>query len=178
MQKINWRQLAGIGLASVLAITTASAQTPPQSPQTPKPAEQTAQRAAAEPLGQPTNIKLDITITDQTGPGEALKKVVTMVVADRGNGSIRSTGSVRAQGRVQINVDAYPTIVQNGAIRLRLGLEYNPRTLASDGPTEWSSLNEQISVILDAGKPMVISQAADPASDRKIMVEVRATLLK
>jgi hypothetical protein len=175
MQKITQRQLAGIVLVSALAITTAGAQTPARNtPQ--KPPEQATQRAPADPAGQPTNIKLDLTITDQTGPGEPAKKVVTMVVADRGNGSIRSVANVRAQ-RVQINVDAQPIILQNGAIRLRLGLEYNPRLTGTDAP-ESSSLNEQITVILDAGKPMIVSQAADPSSDRKIMVEVRASLLK
>ncbi len=129
-------------------------------------------------FGQPVNIKLDLTITDQTGPGDPLKKVVTMVVADRGMGSIRSLGSVRTQGRVQINVDARPHILQSGAIRLSLGLEYNPRTLGNDAPTEWSSLNEQITVVMAAGRPLVVSQAADPASDRKISVEVLATVMK
>jgi hypothetical protein len=124
------------------------------------------------------NIKLDVTITDQTGPGEPLKKVVTVVVADRGMGSIRSLGTVRTQGRVQINVDARPQILQSGAIRLTLGLEYNPRTLGNDAPTEWSSLNEQIVVVMAAGKPLVVSQAADPASERKISVEVLATVMK
>lgn len=147
-----------------------------QEAQKPKPADPAAQQP--EPTGQPVNIKLDLTITDQTGPGEPLRKVVTMVVADRGSGSIRSTGSVKAQGRVQINVDVQPRILQSGDIRLVLRLEYNPRTLGNDAPTEWSSLNEQIQVVLEAGKPLVVSQAADPASDRKIMVEVRATVMK
>ena len=128
--------------------------------------------------GQPVNIKLDVTITDQTGPGEPIRKVVTLIVADRTNGSIRSTGSVRSQGRVQINVDARPQILQSGAIRLMLGLEYNPRTLGNDAPTEWSSLNEQLGVVLQPGKPLLVSQAADPASDRKITVELTATILK
>lgn len=176
MQKITLRQLAAVAVVSTLALTNASAQTTSQPS---KPSDTVSVRPApADPVGQPMNIKLDFTITDQTGPGDPLKKVVTMVVADRGNGSIRSSGSVRAQGRVQINVDANPIILQNGAIRLRLGLEYNPRTTATDGPTESSSLNEQITVILDAAKSMIVSQAADPASDRKISVEVRATLMK
>ncbi|CAN5694335.1 hypothetical protein BH24ACI5_BH24ACI5_15600 [soil metagenome] len=128
--------------------------------------------------GQPVNIKLDVTITDQTGPGEPIRKVVTLIVADRTNGSIRSTGSVRSQGRVQINVDARPQILQSGAIRLMLGLEYNPRTLGNDASTEWSSLNEQLGVVLQPGKPLLVSQAADPASDRKITVELTATILK
>jgi hypothetical protein len=85
---------------------------------------------------------------------------------------------VRSQGRVQINVDARPQILQSGAIRLMLGLEYNPRTLGNDAPTEWSSLNEQLGVVLQPGKPLLVSQAADPASDRKITVELTATILK
>ena len=128
--------------------------------------------------GQAVNIKVDLTITDQTGSGEPLRKVVTMLVADREIGSIRSSGSVRNSRRVQINVDVRPQILQSGAIRVMLGLEYNPGTLGNDAPTEWSSLNEQIGVVLQPGQPLMVSQAADPASDRKITVELTATLLK
>jgi hypothetical protein len=39
-------------------------------------------------------------------------------------------------------------------------------------------LNERISTILESGKPLVISQAADPASDRRISVEARATVVR
>jgi hypothetical protein len=163
--------------AVVLLAAGAAAQQPPQpAPQAKPAAEQAAPRP--EGPGQPVNIKLDLTITDQTGPGEPLRKIVTMIVADGRNGSIRSTGSVRSQGRVQINVDARPQILSNSAVRLSLGLEYNPRTLGSDSPTEWSSLNEQIAVVLIPGTPLLISQAADPASDRKITVEVKATIMK
>ena len=178
MQKITLRRLGSAALLLALILTTTSAQTPSPAAQQPKTPEPATQRPTGDSFGQATNIKLDLTINDQTGPGEPMKKVVTMVVADRGSASIRSTGSVRAQGRVQINVDAQPMILQNGVIRLRLSLEYNPRTVGSEGPTESSSLNEQIAVILEVGKPLIVSQAADPASDRKITVEVRATLLK
>jgi len=128
--------------------------------------------------GQPVNIKVDLAITDQTGSGDPLRKVVTMLVADREIGSIRSSGSVRNSRRVQINVDVRPQILQSGAVRVMLGLEYNPGTLGADAPTEWSSLNEQIGVVLQPGKPLLVSQAADPASDRKITVELTATVLK
>ncbi|MBA2258736.1 MAG: hypothetical protein H0W18_07560 [Acidobacteria bacterium] len=177
MQKITLRQFAGIALVSTLALATASAQTTSQTPPSKSTETVTSRPAPSDPVGQPVNIKLDVTITDQTGPGDPVRKVVTMVVADRGNGSIRSGGLIRSQGPVRINIDASPILLQNGAIRLRLGLEYNPRVAGGDGPAE-SSLNEQITVILDAGKSMIVSQAADPASDRKIMVEVRATLMK
>jgi hypothetical protein len=41
-----------------------------------------------------------------------------------------------------------------------------------------ASLNENITLILESGKPTIVSQAADPTSDRKITVEVTATILK
>ena len=41
-----------------------------------------------------------------------------------------------------------------------------------------ASFSERLSVYLESGKPMMISQAADPTSDRKISVEVTATILR
>jgi hypothetical protein len=147
--------------------------------ETPAPAAKAqAARRPEPPAAQPINIRLELAIADQSGTGEPLRKLMTMLVADRGRGSIRSTGSVRSQGRVQINVDAQPQILQDGDVRLALNLEYNPRTLGADSPTEWSALNQQIGVVLEPGRPMVVSQAADPASDRRITVEVTATILK
>lgn len=164
-------------LVAGLAIAVPHAQEPVTgAPDKQKPAAQTAEAPSG---GQPVNIKLDLTITDQTGPGDPIRKTVTLIVADRATGSIRSSGSVRGQGRVQINVDARPQILSSGAIRLWLGMEYNPRMTGSDGPTESSTLTEQIGgVVLQPGKPLIVSQAADPASDRKITVELTATLLK
>lgn len=161
---------------------------------TPKPAETAPPARAAEPRepsGQPVNVKLELTITDQAGPGEPSKKVITMIVADRQSGFIRSKATVLgAAGRwrdVTINVDARPTILREGSIRVELGLEYQP-TLPVDKPAGpaaiesrdpgGSNLNQRIGVIVDAGKPLLVSQAADPASDRRIAVELRATILK
>jgi hypothetical protein len=63
-----------------------------------------------------------------------------------------------------------------------LGLEYQPTTPsggnASQAVEGMSNLNERISVILESGKPLTISQAADPTSDRRISVELKATILK
>jgi hypothetical protein len=153
------------------------------------------QGEAAQPGGQaaraqPLNVKLDVTITDQMGPGEPARKTISMLVADGSVGSIRSSGnSVRAA----LNVDANPQILPNGNIRLQLGLEYNPKqtggpaqTVKTSGgetvqlPAEpgGSSLNQRVSIVLHPGRPLVLSQAADPVSDRKITVEVRAEILK
>jgi hypothetical protein len=41
-----------------------------------------------------------------------------------------------------------------------------------------ASFSERLGLTLESGKPMMISQAADPTSDRKITVEVTATILR
>jgi hypothetical protein len=110
------------------------------------------------------NIKFDVNITDQTGAAESAKKTLTLLVADRQTGYIRSTG-VNEKGQVRLNVDARPQILPNGSIRAMLSLEY---------PT----ISQQVTVILEPGKAQVVTQTADPLSDRKVTVEVRATILK
>jgi hypothetical protein len=172
--------------AAATANRPAAAQQKPAAERPQQPTPPREQPARAEP-GQPVNVKLEITITDQTGPGEPAKKTISMLLADRANGGIRSSGTqaVTSSGLapVSINVDAVPTILKEGSIRLQLGLEYQPRpaadpSQASVPPSRMSTLNERISVIVQDGKPMVISQAADPGSDRKITVELRASIVK
>ena len=170
--------------ALVLAVftSTGSAQQAPSPAQPPaaagkpapaeKPAPAQNRPEPPPPLGQPVNVKLDITITDQAA-GEPAKKTVSLLVADRAVGSIRSiANSVRAQ----LNVDANPQILPSGLIKVQLGLEYNPQR--GDGPPTGSSLNQRVSIVLTPGRPLLLSQAADPLSDRKITVEVRADILK
>jgi hypothetical protein len=129
-----------------------------------------------EPQGQPTNVRLDVTISDQTGTGESTKRTVTMIVADGHSGSIRSSGN---QVQARLFVDATPRILDDGVVRVQLGLEYNPRQTAepvadvvTPGPraTGGSSLHQRIAVVVQPGKLMVISQASDPVSDRNIVV--------
>jgi hypothetical protein len=187
-----------IAIATLLlaCVTVAAQQTKPNAvardPGGPEPAQQKpAPNVVGNDVltGQPLNIKLDLTITDQAGPGEPAKRTVTMIVADRQPGSIRSTGN---QVQARMYVDATPRILANGDVQVFLGLEYNPRQTRTDKPagpemppfpnepasTGGSSLNQRITLVLQPNKPLVISQAADPVSDRKITVEVRASILK
>lgn len=145
---------------------------------------------------QPVNIKIEFTITDKAGPGEPAKKVVSMIVGDRQNNSIRSTASVRVAERVgpadalpsfhyrevRINIDARPALMKDGKISLNFGLEYLPTGpgRGNEPPADpgLSSLNERMGLIVESGKPIMVSQAADPTSDRKITVELTATILK
>ncbi len=187
--------------ASALLAASVAAQTKPTEKPAPKPepAEQQQPQptprpepARPEPSGQAVNVRLELTITDQTGPGEPTRKVITMIVADRQNGFIRSRASVRMPDPsggfrwrdVIINVDARPVLLREGSVKVELGLEYQP-TLPSERAAQniapdsiGANLNERIGIILDSGKALVISQAVDPSSDRRISVELKATVLK
>jgi hypothetical protein len=130
------------------------------------------------------NIKIDVTISDQTGNGPVEKKVVSVIAAEESWGKIRTQAVARAQDGamhpVALNVDARPWLTGSGAIQLELTVAYNPlaataKDTAQMRPTE---LNQSMTIVLQSGKPMIVSQAADPIMDRKIVVEVVAAVLK
>jgi hypothetical protein len=160
---------AGIVTISMAAV---SAQEPK-----PKPADPQEQAAAARTS---RNVSLELTITDQSSASDAAKKVVSMIVGDGHRGSIRTSG--RSGGTILVlNVDARPRVIPSGnSILTELTIEYMPKPDPADegrdGPR--SQLNQSMALVLESGKPTIISQAADPASSRKITVEVKATILK
>jgi hypothetical protein len=184
-------------VSTLCAVPLAAQQNAQQTPAAAKP--EPAAKAAPEPPALPVNIRIEVSITDQTGTGSSAKKVVSMIASDRQPVNVRSSASVPVKAptmgaptaipsytyrTVQINVDARPAIVQKepNKVSVNLGLEYLPTTRISaqeessePGLTSW---NQRLSVILESGKPMIVSQAADPTSDRKITVEVTATILK
>ena len=127
------------------------------------------------PLG-PVNIKLDLAITDNVG-GTPVKKSVSLLILNGNNGMIRTSNS---QANALLNVDAVASAYQNGAVSLRLTFEYVPALIKdSDGrASQAPRLNESITVVLQDGKPLMVSQSADPATDRKVTAELTATILK
>ncbi len=121
-----------------------------------------------------TNVRIELTISDYTGTGAPQKKIVSMIVADGMMGRIRS---VRSPNSPTLNVDAQPRMTGADQIRLQLTLEYTPPM--SEKPSDRGTpINEFVTVLLQNSKPLVISQAADPSIDRKVTVEVTATVLK
>jgi hypothetical protein len=184
--------LTAILLCALLA-TSGGAQTPAPQGQAKEPPPERAQNAPKpSEASQPVNVRLELTIVDQTGPGEPSRKLVMMNVADRFSASIRTEGWVLTkEGRrsVSINVDARPMILRQreGAIQLDLGISYQPTGLAAaagnvaasaEAGSGQTGLNERIVTILENGKPLVVSQASDPSLDRRVSVEVKATILK
>jgi len=153
-------------------------------------------------MGQPINIKIELTITDQRGGAAPAKKTVSVIVADRSSGLIRSESFSTGIGNVQLHVDAEPRIIGDGKIRLRFGLTYDsppsgesPRAIeppASDMPAAASAaakvaiptrapqtqIRENLALVLENGKSILATQSADPVSDRQVTVEVKATILR
>ena len=133
-----------------------------------------------------TNVQIEVTLTDQTGTGAPDKKIVSMIASSGNWGKIRSAGSVYPIGEppygVQLNVDARPFVSVDGPIQLEITLEYVPIRGEGDpkvGPRQRpSGINQSQTVIMQSGKSLLVSQAADPLSDRKVTVEMKATVLK
>jgi hypothetical protein len=168
----------GDGSGDDQATTTAQGQPKPMAIQVP------------ESSGNPrfvrslTNVQIELTLTDQHGAQAPEKKTVSMIVSSGNWGKIRSAGNVRPQNEapfvVDLNVDARPFVSVEGQIQLELTLVYSPpggadKDTVKPRPT---GVNQSLTVVLTSGKPLVISQAADPVSDRKVVVEVKATVLK
>ena len=183
-------------LVSLCAPSLAAAQPPAARPKTPEEAIKDVEKAQAikqkideaqpRPLRQLTNVQLELTLTDQTGTGPVEKKTVSMIVASSSLGKVRSSGTIRPQADapypVVLNVDARPNLNPDGSVTLELTIEYYPLKdagLEKEGAKQRpSGINQSQTVVLQNGRPLVISQAADPINDRKVIVEVKATVLK
>lgn len=149
--------------------------TPPHPP-APMAIPPSAEALRPEPSGKPVNVQIDLVLSDQTGAvatEKTDKKTVSMLTADRTFGRVRVA---RGGASVRLNVDARPTILDNGMIRLELTLEYRPLSQGTTEPT--TPLNESLTVLLQPGKPLTVSRAADPTTDRKVTVEVTAVIVK
>ena len=157
-------------------------------PETPKPPAEGPRMVPNE--GLPVNVRLEITITDQRGGAEPIVKTVTKTVADRSWIRIRTGADVQTKmgfRPVVLNIDSYPRViptapnsgVPSNKLRVEMTIDYRP--VAAEADTEKSttpSINESLTIILEDGKSLVISQSADPATDRKVKVEAKATILK
>jgi hypothetical protein len=133
-------------------------------------------------VGQTVNVRIELTITDQRGDTTPITKTVSMIASDRSWSRIRTQGDVRTPTGfrpVILNVDARPWLVRDNRARVELTIEYRP--VAAEADTEKSTtpnINESLAVILEDGKPMLISQSADPVTDRKVKVEAKVSILK
>lgn len=151
-----------------------SAQQPPATatPAKPVPADQNAtQNHPPFAPAQAANVRVELKIMDQRADAPGPPKTVTLLIEDRQNGRIRTGRG----GPVFLNVDARPEIFRDGRIRVTVSLEYTPGD--SDRPSQ-AAISEMVTALVEDGKPLVISESADPTSDRKVRLELKATVVK
>jgi glucose/arabinose dehydrogenase len=146
-------------------------------------------RPAIDNTPLPVNVRIEITITDTRPDAPAIVKSVTKTVADRSMVRIRTGGEVATKlgfRPVVLNVDSLPrvipvpgTMTPSNKMRVDITIEYRP--VAGEADTEKATtptINESLTVILEDGKSMLISESADPVTDRKVKVEAKATILR
>jgi len=132
--------------------------------------------------GQLFNLRLEFTVTDQIGTAAPVKKIIMMNVADGESGRIRTNAEVprnKALTTVPLSVDANPTI-EGAKIRLRASLEYQLLSEAPgpDLPAGRTSMTQSVTALLNDGVTTILCQSADPLTDRKVTLEVKATIVK
>lgn len=183
------RLLTSLAVVTCLAFP-ALAQQPgsaSQTGQTPRPTQpeptvmvQQPPRPPALPSADRSNVKLDLTITD-TYTGVPAKKTVSMLILNGSNGMIRTSNRLPNGSPVGLNIDAAAQVFSGGLITVRVTFEYTPSQSAGDASPSMprpAELHESLSVILQDGKSLIVSQSADPTTDRKVTVELVATVLK
>jgi hypothetical protein len=123
--------------------------------------------------GQPVNIRVEVAITDQVGGTTSPAKTMTLLLADRSRNQVRSGFDDRT-----LNIDARPIIVDS-RVRLSINIQSEPLSKTPD-PFAFMSLRQtqNITMMLENGKPLVVFENADPTSKRKLTIEVKATILK
>lgn len=125
------------------------------------------------------NIKLTVKITDSNASGTQTK-VVSLIMANRGNGRVRSSGvSVGPPERSSdLNVDARATLYKSGAISTNLTISYSPER-NNEEQSKLVGVSQSVELFLKDGTPTVITQAADPTKgSRSVTIEVTATVVK
>jgi len=161
-----------------------------QEPETPAPkasgkpgvaSEKATPRPAPTPPGQLVNVRVEVKISDER-PGLApITKVMSVTVADGHSGMVRSTtqsnfGAAGAMHHVPLNVDVSPRLEGN-RVRLRVSLDYDFVDPAN--PKAGShSVRESLSLVLESGRTVRAAESADPLTDRKVSLDVTATVLK
>lgn len=151
--------------------------TPPAQGQAPAAPQQQSRLPNLPTLSSTMNIQLELTITD-TLSGTPTTKTVSMVILNGSSGMIRTAGAANDHF---LNVDAMAVAYQTGLIGVRLSFEFTPPpSTNAEGRLNVRAprLNESLTVVVVDGKPMVVSQSADAASDRKVTASITARVLK
>jgi hypothetical protein len=173
---------------------------PPGTPRATQPPQPPRQAIALAPgvgpyVAKDVNIRVDGTITESRGEQTLGRKVISVTLRDGDTGSVRSSalvpqpkfgGTPDEQGsltRAPLNMDATVFLRDGGRVLARVTLEYNRGSveIGNSGAQRAafdSGIRQSVSVMLENGKPLVVAQSADPEGDRRVTLELKATILK
>ena len=103
------------------------------------------------------------------------RKDVSVTVADRRSGSVRSGGMESRDkpfAQVRLRADVRPFIEKDGRVRTLVTMQY------LSVPHFQGEGDQKFEPLLESGKPLVVSQMSSATSDRRLRVELTATVLK
>jgi len=129
------------------------------------------------------NVRIEVMFSEQRSDVPAIPKTVTLTTNDGQWGRVRSSVSTAGYSDSPLNVDARPEVLPDGRVLLNLNIEYAEKRVPEGKPVQpgqviATTLNESVTLVLESGKGLAVTQSADPMSDRKVSVEVKATILK
>lgn len=182
-----------------VAQTTPAPATPrtpraPAAPRTPETAPPPAVAPTPPPppraLGQLANVIVDVVINDRGPDGPENKRVISATAADGERASVRNSARVVMNDKggytnTGLSLDIRPVLADNNRVRLEVGLEFElldaTRGAGDQADKSWAafgSVRLTQNVVLESGKPLIISQSTAPGTQRTVTVEVKATVLK
>lgn len=133
-----------------------------------------------EPTGP--NVRVEFTLTDQQSGAPTTTKTVMLTTGNYTWGRLRSQIESRVYGVAPLNVDARPRVLSDGRINVELTIDYSTgRNAEAEGNSDKIQvirINQSLTAIVESGKSLLVTQSADPVSDRKVTVEVKATVVK
>jgi hypothetical protein len=145
------------------------------------------------------NIRVDATIIESRGDQTIGRRTISATMVDGENGSVRSMVFVPArppeagadkpssvspiplqQTRAQLNMDARARLRGDGKVQIWLTVESQSGgiDLGDVGKASDASIRQSVSVLVDPGSPIVVAQSADAIGNRRLTLEVKATVLK
>jgi hypothetical protein len=125
-------------------------------------------------------VKVEVTVTEQVGAKPPHLKSLSLTTADGESAQIRNQPEVATPGPVlpaPFSVDALPQLIDANRLRLGLSIDYN----VVDATSEKGARNQVRSrqqLVLESGKPMIVSESTDPMTERRVTVTVTATILR
>ncbi len=160
--------------APLVAQQPASAKTAPGKEKAAAPAN-----TDKKPTAQAVNVRAELTLTDQTGTEKPIVKTVTLLAADSSWSRTRAVSQPEGEPPAMLSADVQPRILSDNRIQLDIAIDYRPpRAEDAKARIPPPQLTESLTVVLQDGKPLMVVQSADATSDRRVTLEVKATILR